>query len=280
MGSNIKLVTKIKRTKVKEKLKKELHQLPLLKDCDEKNREDLLIQKLEQCCVIFDFPEGEEQQPEKSEDQEWKIIKSVALNELVEILRTRQKPGDTPIITRPIYEKAIKMFTVNSFRDLPPEKIDGLDIQGLNAHLQLVYKFFLCFLEASDFEESKKFIDEKFLFNLLEMFNSEDPDERRFLKIILYRIYEKLDGELKVFIRNEVNNIFYRLIYRGVKGIFFSFMKINFLIFRGSISSAYFLFLTKKLLNLGTFVNFFICLISCLNCAVSLVFGLKMEHFF
>jgi serine/threonine-protein phosphatase 2A regulatory subunit B' len=43
--------------------------------------------------------------------------------------------------------------------------------------LQLVYEFFLRFLESPDFQPSigKKVIDQKFVLQLLELFDSEDP---------------------------------------------------------------------------------------------------------
>lgn len=47
------------------------------------------------------------------------------------------------------------------------------------------------------------------LFQLLELFDSEDPRERDFLKTTLHRIYGKFLG-LRAYIRKQINNIFYR----------------------------------------------------------------------
>ena len=47
---------------------------------------------------------------------------------------------------------------------------------------------------------------------LLELFDSEDPRERDFLKTTLHRIYGKFLG-LRAFIRKQINNIFYRFVY-------------------------------------------------------------------
>lgn len=44
---------------------------------------------------------------------------------------------------------------------------------------------------------------------LLELFDSEDPRERDFLKTTLHRIYGKFLG-LRAYIRKQINNIFYR----------------------------------------------------------------------
>lgn len=44
---------------------------------------------------------------------------------------------------------------------------------------------------------------------LLELFDSEDPRERDYLKTVLHRIYGKFLG-LRAFIRKQINNIFLR----------------------------------------------------------------------
>lgn len=43
----------------------------------------------------------------------------------------------------------------------------------------------------------------------MELFDSEDPRERDFLKTVLHRIYGKFLG-LRAFIRKQINNIFLR----------------------------------------------------------------------
>ena len=107
-----------------------------------------------------------------------------------------------------------------------------------------MYEFFLRFLESPDFQPSiglnvfcratiadpysfagKKVIDQKFVLQLLELFDSEDPRwmstfcsiwnqhslgrERDFLKTVLHRIYGKFLG-LRAFIRKQINNFFLR----------------------------------------------------------------------
>ena len=90
--------------------------------------------------------------------------------------------------------------------------INGLSIKYSN--FQLVYEFFLRCLESPDFTPSlvKKYIDQKFVLQLLELFDSEDPRERDLLKTTLHRIYGKFLG-LRAFIRKQINNIFYRFVY-------------------------------------------------------------------
>ena len=48
-----------------------------------------------------------------------------------------------------------------------------------------------------------------YLQQLLELFDSEDPRERDYLKTVLHRIYGKFLG-LRAFIRKQINNIFLR----------------------------------------------------------------------
>lgn len=49
-------------------------------------------------------------------------------------------------------------------------------------------------------------------YKLLDLFDSEDPRERDFLKTVLHRIYGKFLG-LRAFIRKQINNIFLRFVY-------------------------------------------------------------------
>ncbi|CAI5976130.1 unnamed protein product [Closterium sp. NIES-64] len=53
----------------------------------------------------------------------------------------------------------------------------------------------------------KRFIDQQFILKLLNLFDSEDPRERDYLKSILHRIYFKIMGH-RPFIRKAINNIF------------------------------------------------------------------------
>jgi serine/threonine-protein phosphatase 2A regulatory subunit B' len=128
------------------------------------------------------------------------------------------------VLTENIYPEAVNMFAVNLFRTLPPSsnpngaefdpEEDEPTLEAAWPHLQLVYDFFLRFLESPDFQPSiaKKYIDQKFVLQLLDLFDSEDPRERDFLKTTLHRIYGKFLN-LRAYIRKQINNIFYRFIY-------------------------------------------------------------------
>ena len=59
-------------------------------------------------------------------------------------------------------------------------------------HLQLVYELLLKFVMSSVKQELLvKYLSKSFIKNYLELFDSEDPRERDYLKTILHRIYGK-----------------------------------------------------------------------------------------
>ncbi|KAL0269667.1 UNVERIFIED_CONTAM: hypothetical protein PYX00_007317 [Menopon gallinae] len=188
-------------------------QLPLLLEVPSNEKEDLFIQKIRQCCVLFDFAS------DPLSDLKWKEVKRSALHEMVEYVTSQRG-----VITESIYPEAVHMFEVNLFRTLPPSsnpngaefdpEEDEPTLEAAWPHLQFVYDFFLRFLESPDFQPNiaKKYIDQKFVLQLLELFDSEDPRERDFLKTTLHRIYGKFLG-LRSYIRKQINNIFYRFIY-------------------------------------------------------------------
>ncbi|KAL9873316.1 protein phosphatase regulatory B subunit well-rounded isoform 3-T6 [Glossina fuscipes fuscipes] len=191
----------------------ELTPLPPLNEKTPTNeREELFIQKLRQCCTLFDFSEP-------LSDLKWKEVKRAALHEMVEYLSNQNG-----VITETIYPEAINMFAVNLFRTLPPSsnpngaefdpEEDEPTLESSWPHLQFVYELFLRFLESPDFQPNiaKRYIDHHFVLQLLELFDSEDPRERDFLKTVLHRIYGKFLG-LRAFIRKQINNVFYRFIY-------------------------------------------------------------------
>lgn len=116
------------------------------------------------------------------------------------------------------------MFKSNIFRPIPPpvnpigENFDPDEDEPVYelawTHMQLVYEFFLRFVESPDFNNTiaKPFIDQKFVITLLDLFDSEDNRERDCLKTTLHRIYGKFLS-LRSFIRKSINNIFLTFTY-------------------------------------------------------------------
>ncbi|KAG2467006.1 2A5A phosphatase, partial [Polypterus senegalus] len=187
----------------------ELSPLPQLKDASTAEQQELFCQKLQQCCMLFDFLDS-------ASDLKNKEIKRATLNELVDYVSTNRG-----VLVEASYPDITAMISTNIFRTLPPSDNPDFDpeedeptLEVSWPHVQLVYEFFLRFLENPDFQPTiaKKFIDQKFVLQLLELFDSEDPRERDCLKTVLHRIYGKFLG-LRAFIRKQINNIFLRYIY-------------------------------------------------------------------
>lgn len=192
--------------------KVELEKLPGFGDVPVGERQDLFIQKLKQVSVVFDFNDV-------LSDLKGKEIKRQTLNELVEYVSSNRG-----VITETIYPEVFHMFSTNLFRTMPPQVNpygDAFDpeedepvLEQAWPHLQIVYEFFLRFIESPDFNANyaKKYTDQHFITELLELFDGEDPRERDFLKTTLHRIYGKFLN-LRAFIRKSINDIFLRFIY-------------------------------------------------------------------
>ncbi|XP_006458185.1 hypothetical protein AGABI2DRAFT_115195 [Agaricus bisporus var. bisporus H97] len=144
---------------------------------------------------------------------------SETLHEMPEYITTQRG-----VITENVYPEVVNMFAANLFRSIPPPVNptgDAFDpeedepvLELAWPHLQIVYEFFLRFVESPDFNTNvaKRYIDQSFVLNLLELFDSEDPRERDFLKTTLHRIYGKFLN-LRAFIRRSINNVFFHFIY-------------------------------------------------------------------
>ncbi|KAF9106970.1 Serine/threonine-protein phosphatase 2A 56 kDa regulatory subunit gamma isoform [Mortierella sp. GBA35] len=176
------------------------------------DRQELFLRKIQQCSVVFDFNDA-------SSELKGKEIKRQALTEILDYITNNRG-----VITEPIYPEVVNMFATNLFRTIPPQinpsgeafdpEEDEPVLELAWPHLQIVYEFFLRFIESPDFNTNmaKKFIDHHFILQLLELFDSEDPRERDFLKTTLHRIYGKFLN-LRAFIRRSINNVFFQFIY-------------------------------------------------------------------
>ncbi|KAG5367079.1 Serine/threonine-protein phosphatase 2A 56 kDa regulatory subunit delta isoform [Yarrowia sp. B02] len=191
---------------------RELERLPGFNEVPFRKRAELFLQKVKQCNTIFDFSDP-------SSDIQGKDIKRMALHELLDFV------ANTRItITDEMYAQVVGMFGKNIFRPTPPlvnpvgEVFDPDEDEPVCEvawpHMQLVYEFFLKFIESPDFNHTsaKKFIDHRFVQNLLELFDSEDIRERDCLKTTLHRIYGKFLN-LRAYIRRSINNVFFQFIY-------------------------------------------------------------------
>ncbi|ETW85798.1 hypothetical protein HETIRDRAFT_379932 [Heterobasidion irregulare TC 32-1] len=192
--------------------KVEIERLPPFMETPPNERPQLFLKKLHQCHVLFDFNDA-------SSELRGKQIKAQTLHEMLEYITTQRG-----VITESVYPEVVKMFATNLFRSIPPPVNptgDAFDpeedepvLELAWPHLKIVYEFFLRFVESPDFNTNlaKRYIDQTFVLNLLELFDSEDPRERDFLKTTLHRIYGKFLN-LRAPIRRSINNVFYHFIY-------------------------------------------------------------------
>ncbi|GKT58502.1 serine/threonine protein phosphatase 2A [Colletotrichum tofieldiae] len=165
--------------------------------------EELFMQKIDQCNVIFDFNDA-------SGDMKSKEIKRLALHELLDyVANNRQSRGDVRQEPLPPYPPPMNP----QGEAFDPEEDEPV-LEVAWPHIQVVYEFFLRFIESQDFNTNiaKAYIDHSFVLQLLELFDSEDPRERDFLKTTLHRIYGKFLN-LRSFIRRSINNVFFQFTY-------------------------------------------------------------------
>ncbi|CAL4996625.1 unnamed protein product [Urochloa decumbens] len=192
--------------------------LPSFRDVPASEKPNLFLRKLAMCCVMFDFTDP-------TKDVKEKEIKRQMLLELVDYITSAT--GKFP---EPVVQEVIKMVSVNLFRGPAPAPRENKVLESFDMeeeepvmdpawpHLQIVYELFLRFIQSpeTDAKLAKRYIDHGFIIRLLDLFDSEDPREREYLKTILHRIYGKFMVH-RPFIRKAINNIFYRFIFETEK---------------------------------------------------------------
>ena len=181
---------------------------------------ELFLKKLSFCKQTLDFNDEGKNTVEKQER-----LKN--LSELSEIL-TNQNLVNNLVI--PNLEQVMDMIQKNIFRPLPIVKKQGaageMGMQDDDEvifdpswpHLQPVYEFFLQLIvnDSAEIKCLKTFITHKFIQEFLELFDSEEPKEREYLKNILHRLYAKLVPRRKM-IRKAITDTFYTLIHENYK---------------------------------------------------------------
>eukprot|EP00741_Cyanophora_paradoxa_P008167 tig00001265_g7904.t1 len=188
--------------------------LPAFRDVPVSERQALFAKKLRLCSVLFDFTDPTSKVREKE-------IKRQTLLELVDYVNNTKN-----VFTEALFEDIINMVSTNLFRTLPPSSNQNSEnydpeedepaLEPAWPHLQIVYEFLLRFVVSNECDpkiaKKPNYIDNVFIVKLLELFDSEDPRERDYLKTILHRIYGKFMAH-RPFIRKAINNIFFRFIY-------------------------------------------------------------------
>lgn len=189
---------------------------PSFRDVAVVDRQALFCRKLQLCSATFDFNDATQHVKEKE-------LKRQTLLELVDYVNT----GSGKFVEA-VFDDIAKMLAANLFRALPPtERLSsGKDSESYDPeeeeptlepawpHLQIVYEFLLRYIVSNETEakQAKKYISTTFVLKLLQLFDSEDPRERDYLKTILHRIYGKFMVH-RPFIRKAIFNIFSQFIY-------------------------------------------------------------------
>ncbi|EOD30118.1 hypothetical protein EMIHUDRAFT_434541 [Emiliania huxleyi CCMP1516] len=185
--------------------------LPAFKDVSAPERQQLFIKKLQLCAWPMDFAD--------QSDVREKEIKRQSLLEIMDYINNTKN-----VFNEQTFPEIIQMIAQNLFRGLAPAsqpahaqydpEEDEPVLEPAWPHLQYVYEFLLRFVVSNETDPKvvKKYVDTQFLVRLLDLFDSEDPRERDYLKTILHRIYGKF-MPYRAFIRKAINHIFYRFIY-------------------------------------------------------------------
>lgn len=148
---------------ISDQRQRELEKLPGFHEVPPNRRQELFMQKIDQCNIIFDFNDA-------SGDMKSKEIKRLALHELLDYVANNRQ-----VITEAMYPRVVDMFSKNLFRPIPPpinpqgEAFDPEEdepvLEVAWPHIQVVYEFFLRFIESQDFNTNiaKGFIDHQFV---------------------------------------------------------------------------------------------------------------------
>ena len=186
-----------------------LMDLPAFRDVAVGERPELFRRKLLLCRETYNFHDA-------GADVREKEAKRQTLLSLVDYANSTKN-----VFVEGVFRDIVDMVAANLFRTLPPRDEDGFDpdeeepvLEAAWPHLQIVYEFLLRFVVSSevDAKVAKRYINHAFILSLLDLFESEDPRERDYLKTILHRIYGKYMA-LRSFIRRAINNVFFRVMY-------------------------------------------------------------------
>lgn len=173
----------------------------------------MFIAKLNECKSILDFSNPRAQFREKE----------IKRRHLVDI--TEYVGCEKGALNPRTYGAFMDMIRSNILRALPHNSpMDGIiEVEDDEPyyepawpHLQLVYELLRKFVMSSvtDNPGAREAISIGFVTGLVEMFQSEDPRERDYLKTIVHRLYGKI-MPLRVHIRHAMVDMFHRVVYEN-----------------------------------------------------------------
>jgi len=185
--------------------------LPKLNEVPLSERTALFRRKIIDCQTVYNFSKDTQQQEKEAKRQ--------TLLEMVEYVNNTRNAFQESVM-----QEVVNMVAANIFRSLPRRddlRGDDPDDEEPNLekswpHLQFVYEFFLRFVVSNDVDPkvAKKFVDQTFMLKWLELFDTDDPRERDYLKTVLHRVYGKFMS-LRSFIRRGIQHTFFKVIYES-----------------------------------------------------------------
>jgi serine/threonine-protein phosphatase 2A regulatory subunit B' len=230
----------------------DIEPLPSFKDTPAGERQALFIRKLRLCSQAMDFSESDKARDKEIKrlnlleimdyiNTTKGVFNDATFEEITAMVRGAPPPrlASSPPATQsrlvpspPLSHPAVpcvgpvcaRQISANLFRGLAPNNSpphapydpdeDEPVLEASWPHLQYVYEFLLRFVVSNEADPKvvKRYITQDFLVRLLELFDSEDPRERDYLKTILHRIYGKF-MPYRAFIRKSINSIFFRFVY-------------------------------------------------------------------
>lgn len=182
-------------------------------DIQRNKRDEVFIAKLNECKSILDFSNPRAQFREKE----------IKRRHLVDI--SEYVSSEKGALNAQTYGAFMDMIGTNIVRALPHNAPMDLVVEAEDdepfyepswPHLQLVYELLRKFVMSSvtDNPGARAVITVPFVTGLVEMFQTEDPRERDYLKTILHRVYGKM-MPLRVHIRHAMVDMFHRVVYEN-----------------------------------------------------------------
>eukprot|EP01114_Cavostelium_apophysatum_P015329 TRINITY_DN4149_c0_g1_i1.p1 TRINITY_DN4149_c0_g1~~TRINITY_DN4149_c0_g1_i1.p1 ORF type:complete len:715 (-),score=209.29 TRINITY_DN4149_c0_g1_i1:64-2208(-) len=189
----------------------ELEPLARFPDVKAEERLDLLLRKLRQCCATWHGSKA-------SDNARSKSYKRQTLLELAEFV------GHLNTIPEILYVEFTRMIALNLFRPLParynppgvmyhPDEDEPI-LASDWVHVEIVYAILNLFVTSPAFDSKVgiRYMNQKFILQLLHLFDTEDNREREQLKVSLHRLYAAFLPH-RTFIRTEIKNIFCTYVY-------------------------------------------------------------------
>jgi len=174
---------------------------------------ELFRRKIEACSLVLDFTTDSNQQAREAKRQ--------TLLELVEYVNNTRSCFNESVIVDVVNMVGSNIFRTVRTRSRDPIIFSDPDpseplLETAWPHLHLVYEFLLRFIISNDLDPkiARRYVNVNFMLKLLELFDSEDPRERDYLKTILHRIYGKF-MVLRPSVRRAIQQTFLKIIYES-----------------------------------------------------------------